>query len=65
MDREALRALADLAALAITVARTREQERSLLYRLQGLDRASTLVSADLEPARILRNIVQARLPTPP
>ena len=58
IDRDALRSFAEMAGLAITVARAHEPEQTLLARLEALDEASKALAAELSLERVLRRIVE-------
>ena len=58
LDREALRAFAELAGHAITIAQAHERESALLARLGALDAASTVLAAELSLERVLQRIVE-------
>src|SRR5437763_5362672 len=58
LDGDALRAFAQLAGLAITIARAHERERTLLARLQALDEATRALAAELSLDQVLQRIVE-------
>jgi signal transduction histidine kinase len=58
LDGDALGAFAQLAGLAISIARTHERERALLARLQALDEATRALAAELSLDQVLQRIVE-------
>src|ERR687883_526261 len=56
LDGDALGAFAQLAGLAISIARTHERERALLARLQALDEATRALAAELSLDQVLQRI---------
>jgi len=60
-DVSPLQTLADQLAIAIENARLYEAERQRLYRLEGLATASQRITAELDPASVLEEIVAQAL----
>src|SRR5919202_1737042 len=58
LDGDALGAFAQLAGLAISIARAHERERALLARLQALDEATRALAAELSLDQVLQRIVE-------
>src|SRR5918911_639540 len=58
LDGDALGAFAQLAGLAISIARAHARERTLLARLQALDEATRALAAELSLDQVLRRIVE-------
>ena len=58
LDGNALGAFAQLAGLAISIARAHERERALLARLQALDEATRALAAELSLDQVLQRIVE-------
>jgi signal transduction histidine kinase len=58
LDGDALWAFAQLAGLAISIARAHERERALLARLRALDEATRALAAELSLDQVLQRIVE-------
>src|SRR5437763_4619348 len=58
LDGDALGAFAQLAGLAVTMARAHERERALLARLQALDEATRALAAELSLDQVLQRLVE-------
>jgi signal transduction histidine kinase len=58
LDGDVLAAFAQLAGLAITIARAQARERTWLARLQVLDEATRIIAAELSLDQVLQGIVE-------